>query len=310
MKKLSQEAFARARTFVMDQGRELDGRLFEFHFATGSKDAVLEALAHYQNDDGGFGRGLEPDLGMAGSSAIATTVGFQILREVGACGDHALVQQGIKYLLATYEEQRQAWPIIPPEANNDPRAPWWNYEKSAEFFGNFLANPRAAIIGYLHDYNTLVPTDLLAQLTASVINHLESLPDDKMDMHDLLCAICLAESATLEGSERQRVLEKIKRAAVHTVTKDPQKWSEYSTKPLWLAPAPDAPLAAVLTKEVQMNLDFEIEHQGKDGSWSPFWSWGEEYPEAWQEARRQWQAKLTVDVLKSLKAFGRLEGVG
>jgi hypothetical protein len=93
MKKLSQEAFARARTFVMDQGRELDGRLFDFHFATGSKDAALEALVDYQNDDGGFGRGLEPDLRMAGSSAIATTVGFQILREVGACGDHALVQR-------------------------------------------------------------------------------------------------------------------------------------------------------------------------------------------------------------------------
>jgi hypothetical protein len=54
MKKLSQEAFARARTFVMDQGRELDGRLFDFHFATGSKDAALEALVDYQNDDGGL----------------------------------------------------------------------------------------------------------------------------------------------------------------------------------------------------------------------------------------------------------------
>jgi hypothetical protein len=109
------------------------------------------------------------------------------------------VQQGISYLLATYEEEHQAWPIIPPEANNDPRAPWWNYEKSAEFFGDFLANPRAAIVGYLHDYNAQVPTDLLEQLTASVIDHLESLPDDKMDMHDLLCAICLAESATLRS---------------------------------------------------------------------------------------------------------------
>jgi len=149
------------------------------------------------------------------------------------------------------------WPIIPPEASNAPRAPWWNYEKSAEFFGDFLANPRAAIVGYLCDYSAQVPADLLQQLTDAVVEHTESLPEDKVDMHDLLCIICLVESTGLGERERQRLLEKVKRAAPHTVTKDPEKWSGYSAKPLWLAPAPNAPLAEVLAAEVQVNLDYE-----------------------------------------------------
>ncbi len=165
------------------------------------------------------------------------------------------------------------WPIIPPEASNAPRAPWWNYEKSAEFFGDFLANPRAAIVGYLCDYSAQVPADLLQQLTDAVVEHTESLTEDKVDMHDLLCIICLVESTGLGERERQRLLEKVKRAAPHTVTKDPEKWSGYSAKPLWLAPAPNAPLAEVLAAEVQVNLDYEIENQGEDGSWAPFWSW-------------------------------------
>ena len=37
----------------------------------------------FQNDDGGFGRALEPDFRLPASSAIATAVGFQYLREAG-----------------------------------------------------------------------------------------------------------------------------------------------------------------------------------------------------------------------------------
>ena len=76
MKNLSQAAFRRAKTFVMEQGRDLDRALLAFHFEDGTADDVLTALAAYQNDDGGFGHGLEPDLRTQASSAIATTVAF------------------------------------------------------------------------------------------------------------------------------------------------------------------------------------------------------------------------------------------
>ena len=76
MKKLTQLAFQRAKNFIMDHGRALDQRRFEFHFEDGSADAVLAALTPYQNDDGGFAHSLEPDIRTPFSSAIVTTVGF------------------------------------------------------------------------------------------------------------------------------------------------------------------------------------------------------------------------------------------
>ncbi|MDA0748557.1 MAG: hypothetical protein O2954_18715, partial [bacterium] len=71
MQFLSQEAFQRARSFVMDQGQRLDQRLWAFHFESGARGDVLAALATYQNEDGGFCK-IEPDIQTEASSALAT----------------------------------------------------------------------------------------------------------------------------------------------------------------------------------------------------------------------------------------------
>ena len=85
---------------------------------------------------------MEPDIRTSASSAIATTVGFQVLREIRApARSRTLVRKGIEYFVATYDESRQVWPIIPPEVDEAPHAPWWNYENSVETFGQFLINP-------------------------------------------------------------------------------------------------------------------------------------------------------------------------
>jgi hypothetical protein len=59
---------------------------------------------------------------------------------------------------------------------------------------------------------------------------------------------------------------------------------------------------------VQENLDFEIEHQNRDGSWAPTWSWGTAYPEAWKEAEGEWRGILTLAMLRSLRDYDRIDG--
>jgi hypothetical protein len=78
---LSPEAFDSARTFVKAQARPLDQRLFEFYFEAGSAAAVLAELAHYQNDDGGFGRALEPDFRLVASSPLAGSLDYEIQQQ-------------------------------------------------------------------------------------------------------------------------------------------------------------------------------------------------------------------------------------
>ena len=84
--KLSQTQWEKTAVFLSTT-RPLEQILFNYHFRTGSLEDVLDALAVFQNEDGGFGHGLEPDLQSPNSSVLATTVAFQILRDLGIEAD-------------------------------------------------------------------------------------------------------------------------------------------------------------------------------------------------------------------------------
>ncbi len=60
--KLTRPGFEKARVFMKETSRDLDRRIFEYHFEGAPRDRALEALAAYANPDGGFGHGLEADV--------------------------------------------------------------------------------------------------------------------------------------------------------------------------------------------------------------------------------------------------------
>lgn len=65
---------------MLQRARNLERSLFRYEFENGSFTDVLIELSRYQNEDGGFGHGLEPDLRCKESSALATTRALEILR--------------------------------------------------------------------------------------------------------------------------------------------------------------------------------------------------------------------------------------
>ena len=303
---LSQEGFDRARQFVHTQARPLEQALFAVYFEDGPADAVLDALGAHQNADGGFGQSLEPDFRLEASSPMATTGGFQVVRDMGIGADHPIVQRGIRYCLETYDAALERWGSVPEAVNTVPRAPWWGYDAEGEAKAGFRANPSAEIVGHLWHYKDLVPEDLLDRVTGLALAHMDTLPEE-MEMHDLLCYLWLLEADHLPDAERIAVGHRMLQAAPGIVTRDPAQWGSYCVKPLVLAPLPASSLADVLTDEVQTNLDYEIGHQGEDGAWGPFWNWGGQHGDAWDTAEREWKGVLTVKVLRSLKAFGRMQ---
>jgi len=64
---------------VKAHARSLDRALFEHQFEGAPARNVWDALAAYRNMDGGFGRALEPDFRLPGSSPLATTIAFEYL---------------------------------------------------------------------------------------------------------------------------------------------------------------------------------------------------------------------------------------
>ncbi len=68
--------------------------------------------------------------------------------------------------------------------------------------------------------------------------------------------------------------------------------------------SPESPFADGFGDAIQQNLDFIIENQSEDGTWGPNWSWG---GDAWEQANRDWTGVLTLDNVRKLRAFGRIE---
>lgn len=68
---------------------------------------------------------------------------------------------------------------------------------------------------------------------------------------------------------------------------------------------PDSPFAALLDDGLAINLDYEIEHRGDDGAWSPYWTYGDAFGELGPMVVCEWKGVLTLPV-KTLRNFGRL----
>jgi hypothetical protein len=302
MKQLSRAAQSKAAAFLKNEGRSLEQKLYAYHFEGGALTGVLAALAHFQNPDGGFGHALEPDLRLPDSSVIATTVAFQRLREVRAPSDHPIVADGCRYLRSAYDAKRINWPIIPPNVDEAPHAPWWVYDGA---LSQSLSNPRAEILGYFYDYPDHFPGALREQVTDAVVDHLAAQPDE-MEMHDLQCYVRLFETPSLPEKIRARLFEKLKSVVEKVVARDPAQWHTYGLPPLGVIASPDSPFAPGFRAELEANLDFLIGQQGEEGTWSPNWSWGDLWPDAWAHAKRGWQSVLTLNALTTLRAFNRL----
>ena len=306
MKKLSRDEFEQAADYLRREARPLERALFAHAFEGGGRTAVLAALVPYQNDDGGFGRALEPDMRAPASSVVATTMALDILRRVGATEETSGLPAALVYLIDNYDAETGRWPIISPAVEDAPHAPWWTYAESAANFRDFWANPRASVVGYLWQYRKLVPSPFVEGALRTAATDLLTY-SQTMEMHDLMCYVDLLETPNLPGEMRQNMIDKLRRVVARSVVMDPAEWNDYNLKPLTVVRSPQSELAAAVDHAVlDANLDYLIDAQAPDGTWRPNWSWDFIDADAWAAAEREWRGVLTLRNLETLQAFGRL----
>jgi hypothetical protein len=296
---LEPTAQQRAIDFILEFGTNLQRERVLYHFPTngGTPDNsnVLAALGHYQNDDGGFGHGLEADLRTKKSTVIATTVGLQILDSCSGM-DSDLANAALQYLVGQYRED--GWLAIDAQANDAPHAPWWRF-KAADH--GFQANPSAEVLKYLLD-NRMMATTTPALLDTAIA-HLVAEP---LDMHELLCYGRLYESTALTKAQRMTMLPLLLSHAFRLVNSEPLDWEEYCLTPLSIATRPDSVFAEFFADLLPLNFQFLIDTQADDGSWLPNWSWAGEFPATWKVVETEIKAELSLKNLMLFRAYGGL----
>jgi hypothetical protein len=281
-----------AREFVLGNARLLDRHRLSFRFDDAPAGAVLAALRAYQNEDGGFGHALEPDLRGPSSQPVPLEHALRILDAIDAF-EPELVGSSVDWL-ASVTTPEGGVPFVLPTVNEAPHAPWWVPTGEASL------NPTAGIVGLLHKravrhawvdsateycWEALSRTtdDLGADDAISVLTFLEHVPDRDR-----------AEDAFEQlGTRIRRDL----------VALDPST-PGYVKSPLEFAPRPES-LARPLfdAPTIELHLDSLAARQEGDGGWPITW----DPPTA--AAIGEWRGFMTVMWLEVLDSYGRLSRI-
>ncbi len=297
--RLSKERLEAARTFMSKEARPLDLALWRLAFEGGEGAAVIAALAPFQNADGGFGHGLEPDLATPASSGIATSVGLRHLRRAGAPADHPMVRAALGWTAANIADG--VWTIIDAHVDDGPHAPWWNYD--AELADRWLAfqfNPTAEILAALYVFRAAAPEGLIEAAEARM-RRTTVQTEVITGAYDLRCAVVLAETDSAPADLREGLSALLLRSV------EAHDAADEHAPALDLAPTPGSWLAGVLAAQIEPAAATLIEGQQDDGGWLPFWDWAFVDEAAWAKAKQAWRGTLTRLAVESLAAHGFAE---
>ena len=289
------DAFTAAEGFLLAEARLLEQRLFATCFRKAPATGVIDALRGYQNPDGGFGHGLEPDTRCPASLPIYVEVAFQTMAMAGAT-DPDMIGRACDFLSRTAAEANAggavslASPVIEPY----PRAEhWsdWTYEPGV--------NPTAGLAGLLYqlDFEHAWRDEATRFSWRSLES--EALPDDVHALSELLVFLDYVPDQARAEKHTAAVLEHMMSKAMFHL--DPAS-PGYGLSPLHVAPTPDSRVRSLFTDaQITAHLDHLVQTQQPDGGWPLTW----EPPSA--ASLLDWRGMVTLRTVRTLAAYERLQ---
>lgn len=274
---------SRAGEFVHEHGRGIDKALFDHLFGAAGHGELLKALAGYQNDDGGFGHGLEPDISAPASNPFATEIALSICLEAGVPRDAGLLTRTVTYLEESQEEDGN-WRFSPAVYEHE-MAPWfrgWTFP---------ALNPSCTLDGCLRALG--LGSERLHSRVARLFDQLAS-PDDLLgEEYYAVRPYPLYFLSEWEHPQRELYLSGVLwwllRQHVAQALPDAIHFLEYVR-------GPNTFVGRNLPETVlDDRLNALAGEQLEDGGW----------PVAYGE---HWRAPTTVQALVMLKRFGSLDG--
>ena len=299
--------YEQARTFIYRNARPLDLARWQYHFESGSREAVLRALAAYQNADGGFGHALEADSFNPNSCPIQTFTAATILREVGFTdASHPIIQGMLRYLAsgADFDEAHRQWLNVVPSNNDYPCAVWWKYGENGSAF---RYNPTAGLAGFVLRFADRGSAlyQKACEIAREAVDWLLA-QDAFAEQHIACCFIALYEACAEAGSApfdldalRGRLSELV-RLSLDGVQ---EKWGkEYAAMPSDLIPTNASTFYAANAEVVHAQCDYIRRSQLPDGSFIVPWQWWNDHKE-YDVAVLWWKGDIIVKNMLHLKAF-------
>ncbi|MGN0251998.1 MAG: hypothetical protein ACI4EH_11655 [Oliverpabstia sp.] len=287
-----------AHDFIIKNARPLDLAVYQYFFQNGNNANVVIELSKYQNEDGGFGNGLEPDYLNLNSSPIATNDAIITLHRVNALSrENEMVGNIVRYLKSqdSYDKEKKRW-LFAIESNKDyPHAIWWEKNNSDGIHG---FNPTISLAAFMFVFDG--KENLYKDILREGIAYLEkngNVGGDELKAF-LLAYELLKENNIHEIVDLSYLKDLLSRRIYGAICKDIEKYGiEY-------VPVPSDFFAGnyleFITEEMKPYINAEKEVlsrlQMPDGGFDISWEWYTDYAE-FEQARNYWRPRITIDKL-------------
>lgn len=287
----------KAIKYIIENARPLELAVFRYFFEGGSNQAVIDELSKFQNTDGGFGHGLEPDFFNPNSSPIATNDAIITLSRVNALDrDSDIVKSIVKYLEShdSFDENKKRW-MFAIDSNKDyPHAIWW--EKKGDGISKF--NPSVSLAAFMICYGKRTP--LYEEIIKEAIEYLrngEIGGDDincYLPAYELLTSNCVSDIVDLTIFK-----DLLCKAIENCICKDIEKYGvEYVPMPSTVF---TGRYTEFITPEIEPLIAAEKAILGKlqteDGGFDITWKWYTPYTDEYEQARAWWRPRITIEKL-------------
>jgi hypothetical protein len=285
------ESFSSGARFLMAEARLVERRLFATCLQGESPAGVVDALRGYQNGDGGFGHGLEPDTLCPTSLPIYVEIALQDLAAAGAA-DEEMLRRSADFVSGVATPDG-AVPLAFPVIEEFPRAEHWS-----EWTYRPGLNPTAGLAGLLHQLDYAHPWRDAA--TRYCWDALEGgpLPEDAHTLSEVLGFLAYAPERDRAEKLAAAVVDRLATAPMFHLDPDSPG---YGLTPLHIAPSPDAPWRSLFSDaQIEGHLDHLAASQEADGGWPVAW----EPPSA--ASALAWRGIITLQALRTLTAYGRM----
>lgn len=296
-------------TWMHRNARELELSIWKYHFEKGNKEEVVNALIHYQNEDGGFGNAVDPDNWNVNSLPMATLFAINVLNDIEFYDMRHPIYLGIKRYIDTELNFPEGCNFTVPTNKNYPHASYYKYEENYN-----KTESTGVILGFSsfiiqHHCDSKIYSVVLEYISKLI----EILYSDKLgDMGPAgyISLVNAMKHAQLEGYDYGKLELRLKELVNNSIQRNPEQWASYGYRPSDYIKFEGSIFYQDNKDIVELELDFLQDTLPVNNVWPIAWSWfenNEKYPKESVMGGTWWKAIKAIEKTKFLKSFRRIK---
>ncbi|AIO18366.1 hypothetical protein KQ51_00481 [Candidatus Izimaplasma bacterium HR1] len=256
---------------------------------------ILEELKEFQNSDGGFGNGLEPDVQMPNSSILATNIAIKSLAFVKNRDLKVdMIKDIVQYIENNYDIDKERFFMVDDNVDNYPHAVWWNFidlEKNFPF-----GNPDPEVIGFLYENRQFITKLNYSSLINKVVDYVMS--DRFLDakMHSLMSVMRFYKK--VDDDVRNLIHDRIHLLVNKELDAGLGNWDEYSLEPYKIYII-EPHFTNTHLEQLGENLTGVIKKINDLGV-KPNWEWYQ-YKDEFEKVKNDWIGQIYFDMIRALR---------